>query len=262
MPNANRTQTWFNTDLEDRYKEKGHPTLGIDDVSYKFNSHGYRCDEFKECGQINVLSLGCSWTFGTGLPADKTWPASITRKLSKALNADVKNWNLGYPGHSNDYISRTLALAVPILKPDLVIIHFTRLIRREHINPKGHFGSLFAHRDRPVREFELWTELASEASILYRFICNAKMISNVVNQYCIPWLYGATKYIEELDPFTEYMDQSRRLDFGIDKDFDNLARDNQHPGVDAVDLFTDKLLTRVIDQYGTHLNSILKSRQE
>ena len=38
---------------------------------------------------------------------------------------------------SNDYISRTLFLAVPFLNPDIVLVNFTHLHRREYVTAEN-----------------------------------------------------------------------------------------------------------------------------
>ena len=59
---------------------------------YKYNSHGYRSQEFIK--NPDVLVAGCSFTFGMGCPENLSWPSL----LSKDLN--LKMVNIGYPGAS------------------------------------------------------------------------------------------------------------------------------------------------------------------
>lgn len=61
-------------------------------VSYKLNSYGYRGKEFKETADI--MTLGCSFTFGVGLPEEKMWANILANKLEMSLV------NLGFPGDS------------------------------------------------------------------------------------------------------------------------------------------------------------------
>ena len=58
-------------------------------------------------------------------------------RLREETGKSVVNWNLGSGGASNDFITRLLFLAYPILKPDLVIINFTEPSRREYITNTG-----------------------------------------------------------------------------------------------------------------------------
>lgn len=49
-------------------------------IQYKFNSYGYRCEEFNN---QEILTLGCSQTEGHGLPIDLTWPYLLSKKMNK-----------------------------------------------------------------------------------------------------------------------------------------------------------------------------------
>ncbi len=60
-------------------------------IEYKYNSIGYRSEEF---GSHNIMTLGCSYTFGTGLNIEQTWPYMLSNKMSMSYA------NLSYPGDS------------------------------------------------------------------------------------------------------------------------------------------------------------------
>ena len=77
--------------------EKKNPSIekcstDILDIEYSLNSYGYRGEEFIE--NTEMLVLGCSQTYGTGLPYDYTWPSMLAKKL------DVNFSNLAKPGES------------------------------------------------------------------------------------------------------------------------------------------------------------------
>lgn len=82
--------------------------------TYKFNSHGFRCDEFSD--KPSIVFLGCSHTFGVGLPIYETWPYIV----SKSLNLEC--YNLGIPGGANDTSFRLAYYWLKRIKPDLVIL--------------------------------------------------------------------------------------------------------------------------------------------
>ena len=65
-----------------------------DCISYSYNSQGFRDDEFNN--DPAGLALGCSFTQGTGIDFDSTWP----RQLSSML--DMRIWNLGLGGSATD----------------------------------------------------------------------------------------------------------------------------------------------------------------
>lgn len=83
-------------------------------ISYKFNSFGFRDEEFdsRPCG----IAIGCSHTQGVGLPESAAWP----RVLSNLVGTHI--WNLGVGGSSIDTAFRLLDRWLPILMPKFVVL--------------------------------------------------------------------------------------------------------------------------------------------
>lgn len=67
-------------------------------ITYNVNSHGFRCEEFDNTPCI--VALGCSYTFGVGLPLQDIWPTIVGNKLG------LKVVNLAWPGQGSDYCFR------------------------------------------------------------------------------------------------------------------------------------------------------------
>lgn len=74
---------------DDQFGWEEYPEFGI---TYDLNSFNYRSEEFD--GSASILILGCSQTFGLGLPYEYTWP----QLLSKMTGLKVAN--LAKPGES------------------------------------------------------------------------------------------------------------------------------------------------------------------
>lgn len=119
---ANQEIPWHGTDSEELYQKnliRNRSQLEQYNwinrpISYKFNSHGFRADEFNSTNS-GVISIGCSHTLGMGLPVESTW----THQVSTALK--LKNYNLGVGGSSNDTAFRLAHYWIDQLRPDLVI---------------------------------------------------------------------------------------------------------------------------------------------
>ena len=120
---AGTTQQWSGTDTRRVWnKHQSNPetrerlkSLGWteDSVSYRFNSHGFRSDEFEGDG---VMFLGCSFTMGIGMPWENTWAYQVAKGL------DTKCWNLGIGGGSHDTCFRNAQEWIPQLKPSRVFL--------------------------------------------------------------------------------------------------------------------------------------------
>jgi len=119
---ANLELDWFSTDSEDLYQHNLDKSLKYmhfhnqvnNRFTYKFNSHGFRADEF-EPYMPNIVSLGCSHTVGVGNPYEATW----TYRVSTALN--LKNFNLAVAGSASDTAFRMAYNWIDKLKPNIVI---------------------------------------------------------------------------------------------------------------------------------------------
>jgi hypothetical protein len=122
-PYAGQTLHWLPTDTKENYdrlmQDPGHQQyfakLGWDQpgaITYKFNSYGFRADEFD--GSPCMVALGCSYSVGIGLPDHVTW----ARQTATALG--LKCANLSWGGYSADSCFRLAEYWVPRLKPKYV----------------------------------------------------------------------------------------------------------------------------------------------
>lgn len=95
-------------------------------IEYKFNSEGFRDDEFdnRACG----LAFGCSFTEGIGLPTDQTYPS----QLSNMLGTHV--WNFGITGTCLDTVFRFSEYWIQKLQPKFVVSHLPSPQRYELFN--------------------------------------------------------------------------------------------------------------------------------
>jgi hypothetical protein len=117
IPEKERSEIAIRDNLT-QFKEK--------DVTYRVNRLGIRTsgiDLVKD--YVHTLMLGCSFTFGEGLPYKMTWPYLISKKYSCSFE------NLGFPGAAISRIARILTTILPIKKPKRVIVLFPSHGRQE-----------------------------------------------------------------------------------------------------------------------------------
>lgn len=124
MP-ANYQSRWFLTDTEANFeKAKGLSSYSIEDVSYEFNSNGFRSIEFTHDPEaINVLVVGESNSIGVGLPFDHIWFNSLANQLRDKHGLEkVKFFNMSMSGITLDYMAMLIDQAYDALRPDFVIV--------------------------------------------------------------------------------------------------------------------------------------------
>src|SRR2546423_2473486 len=87
------------------------------------NSLGFRDREFglEKRARIRILALGDSFTFGFGVDGKQAWPKVLEANLRTAGD-EVEIANLGRPAGSPRDYAAIAEKAIPLLKPDLVIV--------------------------------------------------------------------------------------------------------------------------------------------
>lgn len=72
------------------------------EVVYKLNKNGFRTENFKKLDNktFNVLTSGCSYTFGQGVSQEHSWSEILAKKLQIKLSKPIKMHNLGVMGAS------------------------------------------------------------------------------------------------------------------------------------------------------------------
>ena len=100
-------------------------------IYYDINEYGYRCPPFEtiDYDKIQVITAGCSFTFGMGISEGNNWTSILQQKLPSSFQV----WNLGVPGYSNDAIVRIISAFVKFIKPAFIFVQWTHLNRREYV---------------------------------------------------------------------------------------------------------------------------------
>ena len=107
------TQAQYKYNLEHHYNQMTELGWVDSDITYKFNSFGFRCEEFTDAP--TAMFLGCSHTVGIGLPVESIWAEIVATKLK------LKCANLGQGGGSADSSFRLCHGYIDIINPKIVI---------------------------------------------------------------------------------------------------------------------------------------------
>lgn len=117
---SNKTLNWLPADTAQRYQQNLETKRDLltkynwidRDITYVFNSQGFRCPEFvpRQC----AMFLGCSHTLGVGLPRESTWSYRVAQALG------MPDANLGIGGGSADTCFRMCLAHISLLKPRVV----------------------------------------------------------------------------------------------------------------------------------------------
>ena len=136
------TLPWSSTDSLENWNKTGETSEKQEysaDFVYHHNAHGYRCDEFEDIMNRptkKLLVLGCSHTYGVGVPEEHTWPQMLKRQFEHHKNEKIDVINLGVPGGSNQLIDVYLNWCHRF-KPDYIAVLFTYDNRKTVIDENG-----------------------------------------------------------------------------------------------------------------------------
>lgn len=100
------------------------------DYNAEINSLGLRNKEVKvdkEQGTFRILCFGDSWTFGWGVDVTESWPMQLEEFLHAKGYPKVEVINCGQGGQYTSTYKEYMARAVPLLKPDLVLVGVLQL---------------------------------------------------------------------------------------------------------------------------------------
>ena len=112
-----------------RCVDKKHYKLYPYDVSYQYNSRGFRDDEWPESSQELKNAIWCfgdSFTVGLGSPISHTWVNMLQAATGRRCI------NVSMNGASNEWIARRVTQVIETINPADVVIHWSYLWRGEN----------------------------------------------------------------------------------------------------------------------------------
>lgn len=229
---CNMSLNWKPMDTLERYKKlKIKVPYGPDDITYRFNNKGFRCDDFDswENHPYRILFAGCSLTEGIGLPLDDCWAKILQNKISNKMNTKIPYWNLADGGTGIDHMIRNLYIEGNSLKPQIIISILPSLERRERWH-RDYYGSWF----KTQKTAQI---LLDEKFISYQLEKNFAFLNLLLEKWDSYFLFAS--YDKSFN--SKYMNYSRikQIDFGLETT--DLARDGFHPGPKSNFMFAQKV---------------------
>jgi len=236
---------------------------------YRYNSLGFRGEEFRPEAKFRVAAFGCSIAFGMGLDMEETFLHKLKLHIANSLGFTPDEVNLmvfAVGGHSNDFALRTVLNYAVEVKPDLVIYNLVAMPRTELISRDGarnlNVGAITAENidfiddDKLLAFFDLYepeygfVNAAKNIVLAQLYLQRAGIPSLVVN---------GTVNVEQFRNHSMCADYIRQLDFDnyIEHSFikhkADLAADDNHAGAitnSAIALHIFPALARVFRNNG------------
>ena len=124
---ANLSRKTYGTDKLTSCFSKLHFMKYNKDISYQYNTRGFRDSEWGEDSLISrkIWCVGDSFTVGLGQPLSERWSSVLQETSGKPTI------NIGMHGASNDWISRKSRYILDNIAPKHLVIQWSYIHRRE-----------------------------------------------------------------------------------------------------------------------------------
>ena len=191
----NQSLLWHSTDTQELFENnrkanKLGPWHSVSNIEYKFNSYGFRADEFSNTD--NIVSLGCSFTLGVGIHAYQTWSNIVSKTLGLA------NFNLSIGATSADCCFRMAANWIPQLKPKVVLYQNPEPSRFEWFDStykKPH--NMLASSENHSEFYKEW--VMSERNLTMNYLKNLYAIQHLADSVGALFVHIPLANINRLD---------------------------------------------------------------
>lgn len=168
-------------------------------ITYRYNSRGFRDNEWPDDLTDAIWCVGDSFTEGIGQPFEDTWPQILSNKLNSTC------LNIGEQGCSNDTMALRIQEIYKLYKPNLIVVMWSYLSRRR-ING--------LNRDHDKNDFGMERDLTN-------FLKNFKKVNELQTTFInltVPYAFDDMAMLKDRHP-----------NLTITKRFD-YARDGVHFG--------------------------------
>jgi len=125
---ANQCWPYSGMDNPKLCKDSQHFTSYPHQVEYRYNSRGYRDQEWPDSFhelQNSIWCVGDSFTVGLGSPVSHTWPWLLQQFTQK------RTINVSMDGASNFWMHRKCLELCQQIKPKIIVIHWSYITRSE-----------------------------------------------------------------------------------------------------------------------------------
>lgn len=245
---AGQTLNWYGSDNAADYKS-AYNVYSRDDITYQFNSHGFRCDEFEGEYDLKVLFVGCSKSLGTGVRLEECYAHRLVTRL-REHGLRVPYWNVSAGGKSMSYCTRILYRTLPMLTPDLVFAYFPDPHRRELFltDPAGGYQFIDYTQAKLARfagiNAKVIPQVFNDMTDDYDAAHNLAFFKTMMSNYGCEYLWNIW-YMKPPDPalYTNVADAELLANWfpHIMWSSKPVARDGSHPGRMAHATFADSV---------------------
>ena len=221
----------------------GDQDIDNGDFFYKINNSGFRNKHFTKLKKenVNVLTAGCSVTYGMALPEDYIWTTMLKNKISD-ITPNINLDNIGVCGIDTVQEIRNIYLYIEKYgKPDFIFMALPPIYRNPSLNNQHErVSTIQKHSWIPTLEL-LETNIYNRFKDMSMHIYYNILTLRGLEQYCsdlninLRWFSwdGSSQEFYSLRNFKNIIDYKYDVKLGINKDREKyweFARDDAHFG--------------------------------
>ena len=200
-------------------------------ISYKYNSRGFRDEEWPEDLENCVWCFGDSFTKGLGQSYEHTWPKLLQTQTGRRTIC------VSMDGASNNWISRKIIELVNTIKPRTVIVQWSFISRRERVLAPGEVDSDENRRTQYLEDATYEDDLQNTLECIDRAtqaceIAETKLIHSFIPEFID---------IKNINSFFFNFNKSGKLWVPLLRK--DIARDGIHYDINTAKIFVDKLIS-------------------
>ena len=181
-------------DTLEHCQDKDHFLSYTKDISYRYNSKGFRDHEWPEDLSDVVWCVGDSFTVGIGQPFEETWPQLLGKKLGKTC------LNIGEDGCANDTMALRIQEICKLHSPKLIVVMWSHFARRRVNGKNVHYDRNHFGVDKDMANFSKNFKIVNE------------LPTNIIN-LIIPLAFEDTEMLNKNHPELRILKQ---LDYSRD----------------------------------------------
>ncbi len=188
-------------DTLERCNDKDHFLSYTKDISYRYNSRGFRDHEWPEDLSDVVWCVGDSFTVGIGQPFEETWPKLLQEKLGKRC------LNLGEDACANDTIAMRIQEICKLHSPKLVVVMWSYFSRRRVSGVNAnHDKEDFGNKEDLKNFIKNYTYVNNLPNTIIHTMIPKAFMGDEVTKYAIKMAIGSNqiKHVEQLDWARDY----------------------------------------------------------
>ena len=225
---------WMTADTEENYKKVIRTTevpYGPNDIEYKYNNYGFRCDDFDSWEKFpyRILYAGCSMTEGIGLPLDDIWPKLMHKRMCEEYNIEMPYWTIASGGTGLDQMVRYLYNLKDLIRPQIILCYLPGKERRELWYEERWGTWVFDKHQKRKYNFDQYDTkvFTDERYVEYQTEKNLAMLEMILKELNCLFLFSSS-----MDDFkiTDYLNSSYFVQRPHNPEQYDISRDGIHAG--------------------------------